>query len=201
MDNNIIDFLKDIPDKYDANKTISLYNLIKQNCPLTVKNLNIKIYGQHLYLFKSNNEPKWYTQILNYLVQTGILSTEKNKDSVYHNVNEKYVKYFLIPKSTCFSLSNCDKHLLLYKEASQEFLIKAGLLDKKGQEFFTETKTESKNILSEKNKKYLNYLFVFLLFWSIIQFIILISKFGINNMIPIFLNCILFTVSIILITK
>ena len=89
-------------------------------------------------------------------------------------------------------------HFELKQETIIEFLIKAELLTKDKKEIF------SNNVTKEKNSKYqkLNKVISIVLFtWSILQFVLLIPKYGYINIIPFFLNSIVFTISIILFLK
>ena len=52
--------------------------------------------------------------------------------------------------------------------------------------------------LDAKTKKTLKILSIFLISWSLIQFIMQTTKFGYYNMLPIFLNTILFTLGFII---
>ena len=199
MEKNIKEFVEHLPEKKDSNKIISLYTLIKKECPNTIKHLNKKIYGT-TSVFKKEDKEKWYTSFINYLTKKEVLETERSEEGTYHNVTDEYTKYFLVPKSTIYSLDNKKQHLTLYKQQSKEFLEKVGILDKEGNEFI---KSESKKIFkfSDKHKKWIKIISIIVLSWTVLQHILMISKYGLDNMISITLNFILFVISLLLIIQ
>lgn len=199
---NFNKYIETLPDKLDSKKVISLYQLIKKYCPVTISKINNKIYGKSYFSFRKK-EPKWYTVIINYLIKEGILEEEKNNIGSFQNVSEDFQKYFLVPKSTVFSLDNKYKHLLLYKQTGKKFLTESDILDENGNERvkkIQEKKDEHFFNLSKKQKKIAMIFSGSILFYTLLQFIIMISKFGFSNMLPFFTNGILFTIAILVIT-
>lgn len=199
MENTIKEYIDDLPEKLNSNKTISLYELIKKSCPGTIRILNTKIYGQNA-AFIPFKEEKWYTSIINYLVKKQILETEKTDIGTFHNVSENYTKYFLVPKSTVYSLNNKKKHLMLYAQTSHEFLKATGLYTKENKEFLYNIKKEN-NFFDEKTKKIIKIITIFVCAYTILQYLILFSKYGFQNMIPITLNSLIFTITMLILVK
>lgn len=197
--NTIEDFLKEIPDKLDSNKTISLYDLMLHKCPLTIKQLNKKINDKKF--LHGEEKQKWYTLVLNYLVKENILEGEKTENGTIHKVNEDWKKYFLVGESTVFSLSNASKHLILYSQIAKDFLIASGFLNKEGKELFApekEKKSKGQNLL-KKYAKPLNYLATIVLFVTFANFVLMVSRYGIKEITPFLSNTCLFTLSSIII--
>ena len=198
MGKNIGEYINEIPQKLDSSKNISLYNLIKINCPCTIKTINQKLYGKQN---KIDSESKWYTSVINYLVKKEILTTERSELGTFHNVKDSYQKYFIVPKSTLFSLENKKRHLLLYKQTAAEFLKAAELLNIEGKEYLAPAKNKKVFDFSEKTIRILKKLSLVMIIWAFIQFILLISKYGLINMIPMLLNSLLLAIGLVLYTK
>lgn len=179
-----------IQKKLDINKTISLRNLIKNNCKTQNKSIKNKLKDKK-FSFKDNE--KWYAVALNYLIEKGILETERlNNGDTFHNVTYEYQKYFTVPKSTRYSPSNNKNHLILYKETSKEFLEISGLIPKQKKE---PQKIKKENIINEKNRLYFRIAAGLLLGLSLFNWIRLISMYGFSNLIPMFLNCIMLLIA------
>lgn len=195
---SITNFVNEIPVKKEKRGTITLYNLIKKNCPDTISAINIKLNGHKKYLKHKND---WYIICINYLTKNGIFQTEKTDVGTFHNVTENYLDYFKIPKSTVFSETNFPQHLILFKDTSQEFLKKTNLIDKEGNEYFAEKKEDKDFKISQKKEKIIKIAANFLMIWSILQFGIMISKYGYQEILPMILNSILFAISLLLIVK
>lgn len=200
MNTNFTDFIETIPEEKGVRKTISLYKLIQQNCPETIKTINKRINGKSL-INRIKKNKNWYIIIINYLTMNDILRTEKTDIGTFHNVTEKYIKYFKVPKSTVFGLVNFPQHLNLYKDSAEEFLISVKLKTKEGEEYFKDNKKNEDIKVSKKFKKYLHIFAYALLMWSLLQYGIMIAKYGYIEMIPMIINSILFSISVVLLTK
>lgn len=200
MNTNLTDFINNIPEEKGNRKTISLYKLIKTSCPETIKTINKRINGKSLItmLKKSKN---WYIIIINYLTVNDILRTEKTDIGTFHNVTEKYMKYFNVPKSTVFSQINFPQHLNLYKDTAEDFLSAVKLKTKDGKEIFETEKKDQYITVSKRLKIGLRYLAYGLLVWSLLQFGILVANYGYKQMLPMLLNSILFSISVVLLIK
>lgn len=194
----ITEFVNEIPEEKGNRKTISLYKLIKTNCPQTIRSINKRLNGKSI-INKLKHNKNWYIVIINYLTKNEILRTEKTDIGTFHNVTEDYIEYFNVPKSTVFSQNNFPTHLMLYKDSVETFLKETGLKNKEGKEYFEEEKKEDEIKINKKIQKYLKILAFSLLSWSLLQFGIMTAKYGYNNMIPIIINSILFAISLILI--
>lgn len=188
---NIAKYINDLPEKLDQKKSISLFKAIKLYCPNTIKLLNKKIENKNIISHR-----KWYTAVINYLVKKEILTTEKTDLGTFHNVEESYIKYFIIPKSPVYSLNNADNHLILYKQTIKEFLIEAGLLNQEGKEIIEKPQKDNFEI-KQKEKKVIKIISIILLIYTILQFIILITKYGFKQYIPLLMNTILLIIAIL----
>lgn len=197
---NINDFLGAMPDKLDINKTISLYELVKENCPNTIKRINEKLYGKKTPLLLAMKEPKWYTSILNYLITKDILITEKTENGTTYNVTEEWTRYFVHPTSTVYFLQNRTKHLVLYEETAKDFLKAAGLVGKDGKETKEEKKEEFKNVFSKKTLKLIRTAGLLMLAFTLIKLILLASRLGIQTMAEISATMLTFTIGCLLLT-
>lgn len=196
--NSLENFLeKEVKIQKQNNKTISLYQAIKKYCPNTIKKIKIKIHGKTIFTNETSTN-NWYLVILNYLTKKEIINFDKRDNGTFHEANHEYTKYFNKTQSSLYNYDNLKNHFELKQETIIEFLIKAELLTKDKKEIF------SNNVTKEKNSKYqkLNKVISIVLFtWSILQFVLLIPKYGYINIIPFFLNSIVFTISIILFLK
>ena len=207
QNNDFKEYIDSIPVILNTKKKISLYKAMKTCCPYTVKVLNKRVLGENKKIIPSREDRnKWYVAFLNFLQKKEILEKEvQNENTTIHNVNQEWQKYFVVKSSTTFSQQNIKEHLFLYEENYKEFFTKIQLLDKNGKEILnTKEKNNAKTIsekLSDKHKKIINAAGFSLLAWTIIDYILLISKYGLNNLIEIIVNCFLFTLAIIIITK
>ena len=117
------------------------------------------------------------------------IPTEEQPNLIIVNYIPDYNGNFIKPGHDQLALSD-DK----------EFLEKVGILDKEGNEFI---KSESKKIFkfSDKHKKWIKIISIIVLSWTVLQHILMISKYGLDNMISITLNFILFVISLLLIIQ
>ena len=200
MNTNFTDFIQTVPEEKGNRKTISLYKLIYQNCPETIKTINKRINGKSL-INKIKKNKNWYIIIINYLTVNDILRTEKTEIGTFHNVTEKYIKYFNVPKSTVFAQVNFLQHLNLYKDTAEEFLVAVKLKTKEGEEYFKTPKKDESIKVPKKLKKILHISAYALLCWSLLQYGIMIPKYGYLNMLPMIINSILFSISVVLLIQ
>lgn len=195
----IIDFVENIPQKLDQTKSISLYKLIIKKCPNCLNQICKKIYGKYSWK-EIHKERKWYTAIINYMVKTEVMMTEKIEGQTFHNVTEEYSKYFIIPKSSAYSLNNADEHIKLYAETATEFLKECGLLNQDGKEVIQEdeVKKQKKN---KKAKKIINITASMGLLTTILYYIILAAKYGLKQYISILSVSCLFTIFVVILAN
>lgn len=193
-------FVNDFNVTLDSNKQISLYDLLRKKCPNTIKNLEEKINGKH-FIPKSDKENKWYTAVINYLTMENFLETEKDENGTYHNVSENYKKYFIHSTSSLYAPKNCKNHLMLYKQTANEFLIKSGILNKDGTEFIKGKQPKNKLTFINKYSKLIKFIFSVILFISIVNYVLMVSKYGITVMTPFLCNTCLFSISILITTS
>jgi len=197
MAETILNFIeKETKPIREINKTIYLYTALKKYCPKTIKKIKNKINGKNIFI-KETEGNNWYLVILNYLTKKGIIEYDKRDNGVYHQATYDYTKYFEKTQSSLYNIKTLKTHFELKKNTIQDFFEKAGLLDKNYKEFVLDNKKE-KTKLDAKTKKTLKILSIFLISWSLIQFIMQTTKFGYYNMLPIFLNTILFTLGFII---
>ena len=57
---NFDKYIETLPDKLDSKKVISLYQLIKKNCPVTISKINNKIYGKSYFSFRKKDRGAWW---------------------------------------------------------------------------------------------------------------------------------------------
>lgn len=197
----IQEFVNKIEETLDSSKSISLYQLLIDKCPYTIQKINKKITGKNNYktLYK---ERKWYTSIINYFVDEGILETERENNSTYHNVSDEYKKYFIIPKSSLFVLSNSNDHLKLYKQSADDFLIKVGLLTKDNKEFFQPKNKENKiDKFFNKNEKIIKKITYLGLIFTLLSLFLMLPKFDLFEITPLICCFLLLIIEILIITK
>ena len=116
-----------------------------------------------------------------------------------HIVTDDYTKYFTYATSKIYSKENFSQHLMLYRQTAIEFLQKAGILDSSGNEIMQEkTLKKGKGIFS-KYEKQIKWIMNVVLFLSIVNFILMVSKYGIKQITPFLSNTCLFTLSCIII--
>lgn len=198
--NSIKDYLNEFEETLDSNRQISLYRMLKKKCPLTIRSLEKKINGKHNILFL-DRENKWYTAVINYLVKNDILEAERQENgTTLHNVSEEYKKYFVHPVSTVYAPKNCSNHLILYSQIAGDFLVKSGLVNADGNEFVQDKKKPKKNTFVSKHSKLIKIIFSIIMFVTIVNYILMVSKYGINQMTPFLCNTCLFTLSILITT-
>ena len=191
MGYGINNYIDNLPNKYDSNKKISLYySIIKYN-PQLIKDLNKKLYVK-INFINTWKEKKWYNSIIEYLIQTEVISIIQSENEIYHKINDKYKKYFLNSESIVYHTENYNKHLMLYKEAVKEFL-----------EITALTKNEEKKDLTKKDipenwKKTIQTIGTGFIVISMYLYINFFSLVGIKNGILIILNSIMFTAGILL---
>ena len=196
---SIVNFIKKLPVKLDSNKKISLYEILKLKCPKTIKSINRHLEGKKKKLFpKNENKNKWYTVITNYLINSKILYIEQDKNGTKHFVEDEWEKYFIYPVSGIYSLDNLQNHLILYRQTAIQFLIKAGLLDEEEKELIHEN-NKKENIFS-KHEKLIKTVMYVVFFITIINYIFMISKYGIKEITPFLSNTCLFTLSALIIS-
>lgn len=200
---NISNFINEIPVKLDANEQISLYNLLKKKCPQTIKLVTDRIEGKKKNLFsktKNENKDRWYTYVVNYLTKSNVLCLDKDNNNSKHLVEDEWEKYFVYPASNIYSLENLSNHLILYRQTAIEFLKKTGILDENGNEIISEKpKKGSKNIFS-KYAKQIKIVMNIIFFLTIINFILMISKYGLKDITPFLSNTCLFTFAAIMLS-
>lgn len=198
--NSIKDYLNEFEETLDSNRQISLYKMLKKKCPLTIRSLEKKINGKHNILFL-DRENKWYTAVINYLVKNDILEAERQENgTTLHNVSEEYKKYFVHPVSTVYAPKNCSNHLILYSQIAGDFLVKSGLVSADGSEFVQDKKKPKKNTFVSKHSKLIKIIFSIIMFVTIVNYILMVSKYGINQMTPFLCNTCLFALSILITT-
>lgn len=198
--NNMESFLNEFNETLDSNKQISLYKLLKKNCPNTIRSLEKKINGKKSILLL-DKENKWYTAVINYLTKEEILEADRQDNgTTLHNVSEDFKKYFVHPVSTVYAPKNCKNHLILYSQIASDFLIKSGIVNSDGNEFVQEKKKNKKNTFISKNAKIIKIIFSVIMFVTIVNYILMISKYGINLMTPFLCNTCLFALSILVTT-
>lgn len=198
--NSIKDYLNEFEETLDSNRQISLYKMLKKKCPLTIRSLEKKINGKHNILFL-DRENKWYTAVINYLVKNDILEAERQENgTTLHNVSEEYKKYFVHPVSTVYAPKNCTNHLILYSQIAGDFLVKSGLVNADGNEFVQDKKKPKKNTFVSKHSKLIKIIFSIIMFVTIVNYILMVSKYGINQMTPFLCNTCLFALSILITT-
>lgn len=195
----IAGFIKEIPVKLDAKDQVSLYNIIKKKCPDTIRILNEKYEGKKKLFIKRENRTKWYTSIINYLTKSGILEMNSEDSGTIHIVTDDYTKYFTYATSKIYSKENFSQHLMLYRQTAIEFLQKAGILDSSGNEIMQEKPLKKGKGIFSKYEKQIKWIMNVVLFLSIVNFILMVSKYGIKQITPFLSNTCLFTLSCIII--
>lgn len=193
-------FVNDYKETLDANKQISLYNLLLKKCPNSIKKLNKKIYGPK-YIPFLDKEKKWYTVFINYLTINNILEVDRRENGTYHNVTDDYKDYFIHSVSTVFAPKNHENHLILYSQTADDFLSKSGILNSDGSEFVKGPENKNKkNSFFAKYSKQINIASSILMFITVANYIFMISNYGLHLMTPFLSNTCLFTLSVILST-
>lgn len=195
---NIGLYFETLPKKLDSTKNISLYSLMKKYCPQTVRKISARIYGTKRPIDVDN---KWYAALLNYLVKKEILEPNVENNRTFHEViDDDYKMFFTHPTSTAYTTANCKNHLILYKDTSKAFLIKAGIIDKDGNEILGEKKKDNDKNFLKKYSKQIRWISWILFVFTLINFVLMISKYGLIMITPFLTNTCLFSLSLIFIT-
>ena len=84
MGYGINNYIDNLPNKYDSNKKISLYDSIIKYNPQLIKDLNKKLYVK-INFINTWKEKKWYNSIIEYLIQTEVISIIQSENEIYLN--------------------------------------------------------------------------------------------------------------------
>ena len=199
VEKKIDSFVKDIEGPLDARKAISLFKLMKKKCPDTIRRITEKLNGKKFF-YIPDKKNKWYTWLLNYLVKQNILSLETRDDGSIHRVDDAYIKYFTTETSTIYSEKNCQEHIKLWSENALEFLEKAGIIDSNGNEIMKLKKKKNGNTFFSKYEKQIKWIMNIILFGTVVNFVLMVSKYGLKDITPFLSNTCLFTMACIVLS-